>query len=1627
MPNKANDIRHFADGENMGTIRTAVLNPLIDKVNAMSGDVTSNKGDIQDLKGVSWVPEGSSGIKTSTPRGNITVSGNTNLLGNTSVTGNLLLNGAPVGSTPQMYDFSSAVRDADIKYDKPSGKIVIDCDKVVRHFESTDHSVNVDSVELEGKCKIDITTTAPISFLGFFDRTDDLFAEAIKHPSKLSYAVTHGYVRHKPKGYPPSGIVDLKLAAQYQIYKWDMADRVAPTENEIKDPQNWDARQWLSCDGFGITMVGPGTRYPLWTPNDASKDPTAKVHEGQLIWDVASKTWYWSTGARWEAHAIVSANHFRGFFNNADELPTKDLINNKSYAYVLTAQSAAGGAAEAREIPQLYLYSKGGSATPASWEAQYTKGAFISSWGNTPGKNKDLPVQELTFEGTTERDITYDKTKRKLTLKIPEAGKIAVDVGTTTPEIKRVNLIKSKDAIRFTATSEGDNTILEVGSKFSGKVGAGQANSILGVELNGNTGGSKINSSNILEIDIPQLEHEKTDGTKEKVTVIKAGAGVTIDQANGDITINSTGGGVAGFEAFKSDGTSLGRFDKVKAGDNLTFSDDSGKLKVSSSASAPSSDTFSSSDNSIGVTKTGTAVDIKLPQSEVMRQRVLVAMDPNQGDSTGGVLSNEGDVDFSTVTGGQKIKAEVNADSLVTKVQSNLADDSEVTAIISGSAGSKRLKFNLDNPKLAGRLHKDIFKNSDTVTVSKEGDSISFTAKAVGTGSIKVSGSETDTSKPITELPMDSLVFKDWDFSIKAEDNSKPNKYTVSSKGFSVGKKSSSPETGINVLELEGEGVTVSKQGKTAKIKIDSTPGLTVKGKSIISDVVEGVPAQLTFDDVFSIDKDTTDNTNYKVRLRHEGALLGIFDGQVALKTAAKLHKGEFVKGKIVGLTRGAISGKTTRFQVWYWNSDSIPYPSTTDIDNPNNWASDSSLPALGFSIGSTSTVPVNNTHPITSYKGQILYCTLDNNFYYCTNTAWNLMVLGGTGSAIKISGQGDSGQIVDAGMKAINFHARDFRIKKTEGKPESDQDYTIKYRGTLVTDATTASETSIADVHAWKFKGSGVTITQEGSDDNHIAVIDISGGGGASTGIKVTGKDYKESSTVDVTQEGVTHLDFGAHMDTEVITAESETYIRVNPRGLQVGGQSSEGVPITADDVHLVKFNGASVSKTGDVVEVTLPPTGSIQATCAGTMQDAGSHTVVPGTFLPISKIDVTGDAEWSSIEDGELTISLKGSVATEKNLKDLTTNRPPDQNINRIGRTTDNDTMWYCTGAKWEAFGYDHMPELVTSLEHRFPKKLRLEGAYSEAEGRQTGLMHISAETAGTGTQETHLNLPIPEEGFLLNLYSEVTKEGQLLPRWTQAFYAIESGNVWNRSHVTGTNTGWNLWKRQGEMGDDCYSVLVLDNDIKMTTVAAETNTMPYLVYQDPRANIILSDKPSVEGTYRGDFEVRHSGLYDLHCVVQFTAENLSISQEEIKRSGAYIQIMQEDALVSKVMIANGTGQNYPLWDATASEFKPFYGAFTNIKLEAGKLYRVVASFNETSHQEVQQLAFDPYKNMLAIDPAKSRSKTALNVLNMLYRTLGGLSFAIGYEIRTQGGTSSSGIRVYGEKYLTDYVELK
>jgi len=251
-------------------------------------------------------------------------------------------------------------------------------------------------------------------------------------------------------------------------------------------------------------------------------------------------------------------------------------------------------------------------------------------------------------------------------------------------------------------------------------------------------------------------------------------------------------------------------------------------------------------------------------------------------------------------------------------------------------------------------------------------------------------------------------------------------------------------------------------------------------------------------------------------------------------------------------------------------------------------------------------------------------------------------------------------------------------------------------------------------------------------------------------------------------------------------------------------------------------------------------------------------------------------------------------------------------------------------------------------------------------------------------------------------------------------QKFYGLVTGNEWTRKRrMQDTTYTRDKWYKTALINDSCYSVFVLDNDKVYKNTWNQDNKMPYMVYQDPTANVIMKyDSTDIK---EGSFEVRHTGVYDISCISQF---NIDIKNHATP-SGIQVSVMRKDGDKTS-SVGQITHSATDIYDEASKVFHPVKCVVGNVLLTAGHEYFVTIGLTRTTSQEKDEISFDPYKNLLAIDPIHSRSRTGHRIINTLYKTMGGLSFSGGNEVRVERSIDNKTVRVFGQTYSTDFKDL-
>lgn len=791
-----------------------------------------------------------------------------------------------------------------------------------------------------------------------------------------------------------------------------------------------------------------------------------------------------------------------------------------------------------------------------------------------------------------------------------------------------------------------------------------------------------------------------------------------------------------------------------------------------------------------------------------------------------------------------------------------------------------------------------------------------------------------------------------------------------------------------------------------------------------------------------------------------ESHFAGIFDNMTDFTTTATTFKGSFLKNRISGMIREG-SGDSAVYKMIRWNQEN-EHPSEDEIKNDlhwdrvpistsmnlSGWRTDQSVPMaedsakLEFSKDFVMEQREDGTVTIAQRagsgpSGSISLIDFDGSTKQISKIQkYNNMWVEEDGT-LKIGGQAysflgffESGndlrsRVKDKDCRNFLFKNASFGLVRKSAIGPNPDGLTSHYKvhqwildkdPTLITIADVDSESS------WKktdtFANSNFTTTVVGENTEypswkptHIEVapkptdhigqivyfnttdadkrghywsngtrwnkLSTSSGGGGSSSIDVKGLDGLEPSSTSHDQADVSKIDFGylAEITNQVVDGKNITTVYpAFSAKTENTGRSDEGY---TDTGHIAEESGTGRG------------------------------------YYAVRKIDVIGDKTCASIEDGELTITAEKAILPAANKTALDTHK--DQSVNRFGLTKTNNHLFYNFDGNWTELGYPNMGKDVKSLVTRYPEQLSTSSSTYTDNDKVLGYHFISAANSSV------LNLPEHEKGILQNMYCDNPDNAD----WAQKFYALETGTEYMRHRIEGSGAEagtykWSPWRSNAVVGEACYSVLVMDNDWDYSQLFDNDYKVPWLLYQDPMANIKLIDKTSSH-VKQGSFQVMRSGSYDLTVRSQSTAEKgITLVGSS---AGAIIEIHNSaGTAIAKMKTPDGTN----IYDSTEHEFSPLYAKFKNVQLELGETYEIhVAVTRGIQVGDRNKLKFDSFKNMLAIDPSGSRTETGARMLESTYRTLGGLSSQMGNEVRIERHTDGS-VRVFGEKYLTEDVML-
>ena len=327
--------------------------------------------------------------------------------------------------------------------------------------------------------------------------------------------------------------------------------------------------------------------------------------------------------------------------------------------------------------------------------------------------------------------------------------------------------------------------------------------------------------------------------------------------------------------------------------------------------------------------------------------------------------------------------------------------------------------------------------------------------------------------------------------------------------------------------------------------------------------------------------------------------------------------------------------------------------------------------------------------------------------------------------------------------------------------------------------------------------------------------------------------------------------------------------------------------------------------------------------------------------------------------------------------------------------------------------------MDDTVKSLDHRFPHVLSETGesGYTDLGNQYVGYSSISDNVA-LGP----LGIPDPEFGVLLNLFagnpSQTDVSNQM--HWVQKYYGTDTGSEWTRRRRQKGNTyEWGDWEKVAKLTDSAYSVLVMENGHNYQDIFDDTKDLrlPLMVYQDPTANLEMVVAEDIEGI--GKFKVGVSGKYKLSCIIQLTGD---FQDAHAMRTTDIIISLMEDPSVPLTRLQT-TGES--AYDVDSKMFFPLRGDFPEVHLESGKTYHITLALTKTSSsQERPAIQFDSFKNLVSIDPARSKTKTGKAIMETIHNTMAGLSNAPGTEVRTEKVGAS--VTVAGKEYSRQFKTL-
>ncbi|MGL4252902.1 MAG: hypothetical protein ACRCR2_02420 [Fusobacteriaceae bacterium] len=427
--------------------------------------------------------------------------------------------------------------------------------------------------------------------------------------------------------------------------------------------------------------------------------------------------------------------------------------------------------------------------------------------------------------------------------------------------------------------------------------------------------------------------------------------------------------------------------------------------------------------------------------------------------------------------------------------------------------------------------------------------------------------------------------------------------------------------------------------------------------------------------------------------------------------------------------------------------------------------------------------------------------------------------------------------------------------------------------------------------------------------------------------------------------------------------------------------------------DTSLIKKIEAGTNITTSMVDGVL----TIGSAGGGGGTGGGIEVKTPSAqgYKPISRIEIVGDGPYSFIEHDQLTIRLQAPIEVVANKAALDALKPVLYN-QHMGLTLDTENFYWCNGVGWQPFAYVGMGDQVKSLNQRLPETIPYGVQYNPDINKSLSYVHVTEADA-----KNKLNLPIAEEGFIQNIYSEDTGG---IEKWVQNFYGIDSGTVWVRTKSTGND--FKGWVAINALDESYHSVLTLPEDLLFNEYLNGTKELPFIPLQDPRGNIFFANDTKIPKVIR-------SGRYDITLCLHITGQN----DWPCESANFKFSLYGEAGNLLATSIAGNVSTG--LTSDSFGKYPSIYATFKDVFLNSeDSLHVKVKMTGQTSDMNGSFL--DPYKNFLVVEPANSRSKTGLNVAKTYRATLGGMSFKEGYEVRVEASSeSASNPRVYGARY--------